>query len=76
MVASSTPLVGVKVAVQVIPPSEEDTEDRVPLAAVKSAVVNPVTASEKVIVTVAVSPAFSAVSDSAKVAVGRTVSIA
>ena len=75
LVASVTLLVGVKVAVHVIPPSEEDTDDRVPFAMVKSALVNPLTASEKVIVTVAVSPIFSAVSESVIVAVGRAVSI-
>ena len=52
--------VGVKVAVQVVPPSAEDTALRVPLAMVRSALLKPLTASEKVMVTPEVSPAASA----------------
>jgi hypothetical protein len=48
----------------------------VPFATVRSALVKPVTASEKVIVTSDVSPICSAVSATAIVAVGRAVSIA
>ena len=67
--------VGVKVAVQVVPPSDELTELKVPLAMDKSALVKPVTASLKVIVTRDVSPAARAVSETTKLAVGRSVSI-
>ena len=52
------------------------TADSVPLAMVRSALVKPVTASEKVMVTSEVSPTFSAVSATTMVAVGRTVSMA
>ena len=55
LVAKST-LAAVKVAVQVIPPSAELTAVKVPLGMVRSSLVKPVTASEKVMVTVAVSP--------------------
>ncbi|MNO58418.1 hypothetical protein D3C76_489780 [compost metagenome] len=48
----------------------------VPLLTVRSAVVKPVTASEKVIVTTEVSPTASAVSATTMVAVGRMVSTA
>jgi len=64
------------VAVHVIPPSEELTAVRLPLATVRSALVNPVTASENVIVTSASSPMFSAASSTTIVAVGRIVSMA
>ena len=47
---------GVRVLVQVMPPSLELRLDKLPLATVKSPVVKPVTASLKVSVTVAVSP--------------------
>ncbi|MNR53974.1 hypothetical protein D3C85_1740820 [compost metagenome] len=67
---------GVKVAVQVIPPSLLLTAVSVPLAMVKSALVNPLTASLKVMVTSEVSPILSAVSATTMVAVGRSVSIA
>ena len=50
---------GVRVAVQVMPPSELDRFERAALGAVRSAVVKPVTASEKVKVMVAVSPLFN-----------------
>ncbi|MNN87114.1 hypothetical protein D3C81_2046200 [compost metagenome] len=49
--ASVTLLVGVKVAVQVMPPSALASVLRVPLATVRSAVVKPATASLKVMVT-------------------------
>ncbi len=69
---------GVKVAVQVMPPSEEDRLESTPFGTETSAVVNPLTASVKVNVTVAVSPTFSAVSEIAmeEASNGRTVSIA
>ena len=67
--------VGVKVAVQVMPPFTEATAVSVPLVIVRSALVKPVTASLKVIVTSDVSPAFSAVSATTIVAVGRSVSM-
>ena len=69
------PLVGVKVAVQVVPPLLELTLPRVPLAMVRSALVKPVTASLNVKVAMAVSPTRSAVSFSEIVAVGRWVSM-
>ena len=63
--------VGVKVAVQVMPPFTEATAVSAPLAIVRSALVKPVTASLKVIVTSDVSPTFSAVAVTTIVAVGR-----
>ena len=68
--------VGVKVAVQVIPPSLLLTAVNVPLAIVRSALVKPLTASEKVMVTSEVSPILNAVSATTMVAVGRNVSMA
>ncbi len=68
--------VGVNVADHVVPPSLELTALSVPLAIVRSALVKPVTASEKVMVTSEVSPIFRAVSASTTVAVGRAVSTA
>src|ERR1700710_619410 len=62
--------IGVNVAVQVIPPSLELTAVRVPLAIVRSALVNPVTASENVTVTSDVSPTAGVVSATTIVAVG------
>ncbi len=76
LVVSLTLAVGVKVAVQVMPPSLLLTALRVPLARVRSALVKPLTASLKVMVTSDVSPIFSAVSATTMVAVGRTVSMA
>ena len=67
--------VGVKVAVQVMPPFTEATAVSAPLAIVRSSLVKPVTASLKVMVTSDVSPAFSAVSVTTIVAVGRRVSM-
>ena len=75
LVASVILAVGVKVAVQVTPPSLELTELSVPLAMLKSAFVNPVTASLKVTVTSEVSPITSALSATTIDAVGRAVSI-
>ena len=66
---------GVKVAVHVVPPSADDTELSVPLAMVRSAFVNPETASLKVRVTSEVSPILRALSATTMVAVGRCVSI-
>ena len=76
LVVSLTLAVGVKVAVQVMPPSLLLTALNVPLAIVRSALVKPLTASLKVMVTSEVSPIFSAVSATTMVAVGRTVSMA
>ncbi|MOA27260.1 hypothetical protein D3C78_1481240 [compost metagenome] len=76
LLESFTPTVGVKVAVQVMPPSLLFTEVKVPLAMLRSALVKPVTASEKVMVTSEVSPALRVASARTMVAVGRTVSIA
>ncbi|MNJ77877.1 hypothetical protein D3C77_754830 [compost metagenome] len=66
-------VVGVKVAVQVMPPSLLLTALNVPLAMVRSALVKPLTASLKVMVTNEVSPALSAVSATTMVAVGTWV---
>ena len=66
--------VGVNVAVQVMPPSLLLTAVKVPLAIVRSALVKPLTASLKVMVTSEVSPIFSALSATTMVAVGRAVS--
>ncbi|MNK79826.1 hypothetical protein D3C87_995040 [compost metagenome] len=65
--------VGVSVAVQVMPPSLDATLLKVPLAMVRSALLKPLTASLKVMVTVEVSPALSAVSATTMVAVGTSV---
>ena len=69
---------GVKVTVQVMPPSEEARLESTAFGTVRSAVVKPVTASAKVKVTVAVSPIFRAVSEIviAEASVGRAVSTA
>ncbi|MNR58163.1 hypothetical protein D3C85_1790920 [compost metagenome] len=74
MLVSVTPRVGVKVAVQVRPPSLLLTALRVPLATLRSALLKPVTASLKVMVTCAVSPGFNTESLSTMVAVGRWLS--
>ena len=74
LVVSVMPAVGVKVAVQVTPPSLLLTALNVPLAMVRSALVKPVTASLKVMVTSEVSPALSALSVTTMDAVGATVS--
>ena len=76
MVVSLMLAVGVKVAVQVMPPSLLLTAVNVPLAMVRSALVKPLTASLKVNVTSEVSPMLSAVSATTMVTVGRTVSMA
>ncbi|MNJ58502.1 hypothetical protein D3C77_541350 [compost metagenome] len=76
LLVSVTAAVGVRVAVQVMPPSALLKPLNTPLATVKSAVVNPVTASLKVMVTVDVSPMVSEVSATTMLAVGRTVSMA
>ncbi|MNN29214.1 hypothetical protein D3C81_1428080 [compost metagenome] len=67
---------GVKVAVQVMPPSVLLRLLRTPLIADKSVSVKPVTASLKVMVTVAVSPTVRSLSLRLMVAVGRWVSMA
>ena len=74
LVASSTLVVGVKVPVQVTPPSAELTVLRVPFSTVMSALAKPVTASLKVNVTKLVSPARNAVSARVMVTVGARVS--
>ncbi len=76
LVASLMALLGVNVAVQVIPPSLLETALRVPLATVRSALVKPVTASLKVMVTCDVSPMLRLLSATTMVAVGRWVSMA
>ena len=62
MLAAVVVAVGVRVAVQVMPPSVVVKFERAALGASRSAVVKPVTASEKEKVTVAVSPMRRAVS--------------
>ena len=62
-VASSRSSVGVKVPVQVTPPSPLLTAVSVPLAKVMSELSNAVTVSDKVMVNVEVSPTFKALSD-------------
>ena len=74
LLVSSRSAVGVKVAVQVMPPSPEVTADKVPFWTVRSALEKPVTASVKVMVTSEVSPARRAVSATTIVASGATVS--
>ncbi len=74
LVVSVTLVVGVSVAVQVMPPSLLLSPVKVPLATVRSAAVKPLTASLKVMVTTEVSPAARLVSATTMVAVGRTVS--
>ncbi|MNJ77128.1 hypothetical protein D3C77_745510 [compost metagenome] len=59
-----------------MPPSLLLIALNVPLAMVRSALVSPLTASLKVMVTSEVSPILSAVSATTMLAVGRTVSIA
>ncbi|MNU68444.1 hypothetical protein D3C71_578100 [compost metagenome] len=75
LLVSEMALVGVKVAVQVMPPSPLVTELKVPLAMVRSALLKPLTASLKVMVTSEVSPTLKAVSATTIVAVGSTVSM-
>ncbi|MOA34282.1 hypothetical protein D3C78_1556480 [compost metagenome] len=75
MMVSVMALVGVKVAVQVMPPSLLLTALKVPLAMVRSALEKPLTASLKVMVTNDVSPICRALSATTMVAVGSTVSI-
>ncbi|MNZ89063.1 hypothetical protein D3C78_1079670 [compost metagenome] len=67
--------VGVSVAVQVLPPSLLLRALKVPLATVRSLLVKPLTASEKVIVTWLVWPIPSSVLATTMVAVGAWVSI-
>ena len=62
LLGSSTADAGVSVAVHVLPPSDDVKSESDPFSTVKSVVSRPVTASVKVIVTVAVSPIFKAVS--------------
>ena len=67
---------GVRVAVQVVPPSLLLNALSVPLLTVKSALVRPLTASLKVMVTSEVSPAVKSESAKSMLAIGRAVSIA
>ncbi|MNG23978.1 hypothetical protein D3C84_1086480 [compost metagenome] len=76
LVVSVMLAVGVRVAVQVMPPSPLLRLLRAPLATVKSPMARPLTASLKVIVTVLVSPTARAVSATTMLAVGRRVSMA
>ena len=76
LVGSAMVFVGVNVAVHVVPPSLLLTADRVALSMVRSALVNPVTASLKVNVTKDVSPMLKAVSETTADTVGRAVSMA
>ena len=74
LVVDSRFAVGVKVPVQVLPPSLEASVLRVPLASVRSVLSKLVTASLKVIDTPLVSPALSALSASTMLAVGAVLS--
>ena len=74
LVADVTPTAGVKVAVQVLPPSAVATAESVPPCTVKSALLKPLTTSLKVMVTAAVSPALSVDLSNAMVALGARVS--
>ena len=76
LLAAVTPAAGVTVAVQVMPPSLLLTALSVPLLIVRSALLKPVTASLKVMVTSEVSPTLKALSAISSVAVGRAVSMA
>ena len=69
---------GVRVAVQVMPPSPLIRFDNTPFGTATSAILKPCTASVTVKVTVAVSPIFSAVSEMVMLLarLGRTVSMA
>ena len=75
LVASVIAASGVSVAVQVMPPSLLLRPLIEPLATVRSAVVKPLTASLKVMVTTLVSPILRAVSVTTMDAVGATVSL-
>ena len=66
----STPAAGVKVPVQVTPPSLEPRPLTVPLPTLRSLLSKPLTASEKVMVTVALSSPSSSVSSMTMVALG------
>ena len=68
--------VGVKVAVQVMPPSLLLTVLKVPPLTLRSALVKSFTASLKMMVTSEVSPTARLVSATTMVAVGRSVSMA
>ncbi len=76
LLVSVTSAVGVRVAVQVMPPSLLLIALRVALATVRSALLKPLTVSEKVMVTSEVSPAVRLLSAIRMLAVGRTVLIA
>ena len=76
LLALTIAAVGVKVAIQVTPPSLVLTVLRVPLDTVRSALVKPGTASLKVMVTGEVWPIPRLVLPNTMVAVGSTVSTA
>ncbi|MOA40883.1 hypothetical protein D3C78_1627950 [compost metagenome] len=76
LLASCTLLDGVKVAVQVMPPSLLVSPLRLPFGADRSARVKPATASLKVMVTRLVSPTVRLLSATTMVAVGRRLSMA
>src|SRR5450830_368914 len=76
LLVSVMPDVGVNVAVQVTPPYALLTALKVPLLTVKSALLNPFTASEKVITTAELPPTPRAGFATTRVAVGRRVSTA
>ncbi|VVN67142.1 hypothetical protein PS687_05293 [Pseudomonas fluorescens] len=70
LVVSAMLLAAVNVPVQVMPPSPLVKVPTVPFCTVRSAAVRPVTASEKVMVTVEVPPEFRLVLATTTVAVG------
>ncbi|MNV82872.1 hypothetical protein D3C71_1766350 [compost metagenome] len=74
LVVSAMLLAAVNVPVQVIPPSPLLTALSVPLATVRSALLKPATASEKVMVTSEVAPEFKLVLATTMVAVGGVTS--
>ncbi|MCY1304172.1 hypothetical protein D9M70_539180 [compost metagenome] len=76
LLASVMPAVGVRVAVQVRPPSVDTRLLSTPFSTLKSVRSSPFTASLKVMVTVLLSPTARAVSATTMVAVGRWVSMA
>lgn len=74
LLESRKPTFGVKTPIQVMPPSLLLNTEIAPFGIDRSSAVKPVTASEKVIVTSEVSPAFKAVSAMTIVAVGLVAS--
>ena len=76
LLAACTPVVGVKVPTQVLPPSVVAKVPKVPFCTVTSVLSKSLTFSLKLIVTCAVSPAFRVLSLRVMVAVGPWVSTA